>query len=142
MYLLRKCGNANMAADLVQESFFRCLEKYRHKEKSPAMLFTIGRNLFLDQVRRQKHFNHQEIEVFSRTLPQEDAYIVKEELHRIQNVMEKLSDDERDILALVVNADLSYSEVSAILDCSVANIKVKVHRARRKLRRMLEEENE
>lgn len=55
-YLLRKSGNTHLAADLVQETFTRYLERYRNREQSPALLFTIGRNLFYDQMRFIKRF--------------------------------------------------------------------------------------
>lgn len=55
--------------------------------------------------------------------------------------MEQLGDDEQDILALVVSSELSYQEIADIRQCSLANIKVKVHRARQKLKKILQENN-
>ena len=51
--------------------------------------------------------------------------------------LKKLGDDERDILALVISGDLSYREIASILGTTEANIKVKVHRARVKLKNIL-----
>ena len=57
--------------------------------------------------------------------------------------LQKLDDDERDILSLILSSDLSYREIATIAGISEANVKVKVHRARIKLKKMLEgDENE
>ncbi len=52
-------------------------------------------------------------------------------LHRS---LAKLSDEQRELLVLTRFQHLKYEEVAAIMDTTVANIKVKVHRAIGKLR--------
>jgi RNA polymerase sigma-70 factor (ECF subfamily) len=51
--------------------------------------------------------------------------------------MQELEPEERDALSLVVSSDLSYREIARITGTSEGNIKVRVHRARVKLKRML-----
>jgi RNA polymerase sigma factor (sigma-70 family) len=48
--------------------------------------------------------------------------------------MAKLSEEQRELLVLTRFQQLKYEEVAAIMDTTVANIKVKVHRAILKLR--------
>lgn len=140
-YLLRKSGNTALAADLVQESFTRYLERYRHREQSTALLFTIGRNLFYDQMRQNNRFVASEEIGQESVADQEETYIAKEESGKILAAMERLGDEERDVLALVVSSGLSYQDIADIRKCSVGNIKVKVHRARQKLKQLLQENN-
>jgi RNA polymerase sigma-70 factor (ECF subfamily) len=52
--------------------------------------------------------------------------------------MQTLKTDERDILALTVSSQLSYREISSIVGISESNVKVKVHRARAKLRQFIQ----
>ena len=54
-YLARKSGNCTLAADLVQETFARCWERYRHRELTASLLFAVGRNLLYDHARRSRH---------------------------------------------------------------------------------------
>jgi RNA polymerase sigma-70 factor, ECF subfamily len=139
-YLLRKTGSSHVAADLVQDAFVRYLEKYRNRERSPALLFTIGRNLFFDHVRQDRWTNVQDDEICQASVAnQEDAYIARERSNKVFAAMALLGDEEREILALVVGSDLNYREIADIRKCTVANIKVKVHRARQKLRQLLKE---
>ncbi|MFV0437908.1 MAG: RNA polymerase sigma factor [Desulfopila sp.] len=136
-YLLRKSCNPHVASDLVQESFTRYLEKYSNRELSLALLFTIGRNLFYDHIRLQKRDVTVDIEPVSPQADQEARFVEKEDVRRVLEAMQQLSAEERDILALVVSGGLSYAEIAAIHHCSETNIKVKVHRARKKLRQLL-----
>ncbi|MRR14576.1 hypothetical protein EG833_03940, partial [archaeon] len=61
--------------------------------------------------------------------------------HRVLRGMKELNEEDRDILSMVAGGDLSYGEISSVLGISVANIKVRVHRARLRLRQYLEGEN-
>lgn len=141
-YLLRKSGSVPLAADLAQESFTRYFERYRTQKESPALLFTIGRNLFYDHVRQQPIFVEHKEEIGQvSVMGQEEIYIAKEESAVILEALQKLSDDERDILSLVVSSNMKYQEIAEIRGCTVANIKVKVHRARKKLKELLKETN-
>ncbi len=140
-YLLRKTGNTHIAADLVQETFTRYLEKYRNHEQSPALLFTIGRNLFYDQMRQRNRIIAPE-DIVQESFPdQEENYIAKEQSNKILTAMAQLSDEERDILSLVISSSLGYQAIAAIRKCSLTNIKVKVHRARQKLKKLLQEKH-
>ncbi len=138
-YLLRKSGNIHLAADLVQETFTRYLERYRSREQSPALLFTIGRNLFYDQMRRNTRIIPDEEIPTESAADQEEIYIAKEQSDKVLAAMARLGEEERDVLALVVSSGLGYQEIADIRKCSVANIKVKVHRARQKLKTLLQE---
>jgi RNA polymerase sigma-70 factor (ECF subfamily) len=141
-YLLRKSGNTHLAADLVQETFTRYLERYRNREESAALLFTIGRNLFYDHVRQQKNDSSLQDDIVQKTFAdQEDSYIAREESKLMLTAIRLLDDDERDILNLVVTSGLKYREIADIRGCSVANIKIKVHRARKKLKQFMKENN-
>jgi len=58
---------------------------------------------------------------------------------RVLAAMQKLAPKERDVLSLVVSSDLSYREIARVTGTSEGNVKVRVHRARGKLRKMLNE---
>jgi len=144
-YLLRKSGNEFLAADLTQESFARYLERYRKRDASPALLFTIGRNLFNDHFRRQANFQaHQYRQALAdpqgRTeADQEERFIAQQQAKRIEEAIRQLSADEQDILALVIEGNMKYQDIARIRECSLASVKVTVHRARKKLKTLLEE---
>lgn len=137
-YLLKMTGDYTLSADLMQESFTRYLERYKNREPSASLLFTIGRNLVIDHYRRpgnpmlyEEGKNHSGID-------QEQAIIVREQYRRVLAAIQKLPEPERDILAMAVDSGLSYKKIARIIGISETNLKVKIHRSRLKLRTLLQ----
>jgi RNA polymerase sigma-70 factor (ECF subfamily) len=136
-YLLRKTGNYSLAADIMQESFTRCLERYRDREQTPALLFTIARNLLFDHSRKNRFDTPYEEEQHGLAVDRENEYFIKEEYRRVLQAMQRLGEEEQDIMALVVSSGLTYREIADITGNSEANIKVKIHRSRLKLKKIM-----
>ena len=70
---------------------------------------------------------------------QEEHYLVRDECRRVLSALQKLERDERDVLTLVVSSGLSYREIAGVTGLSEANVKVRVHRARLNLKKILME---
>jgi RNA polymerase sigma-70 factor, ECF subfamily len=70
----------------------------------------------------------------------EKQFMIRESYHRMLAALEQLDEGERDILSLAANGDLSYREIGKITGISEANVKIRVHRARIKLRKIFKEE--
>ena len=64
----------------------------------------------------------------------EDSEVWDEREKLLHQSLAKLGDEQREILILTRFQQMKYEEVALIMDTSVANIKVKVHRAIAKLR--------
>lgn len=138
-YLMYVNGNPELSKDIMQESFARYLKQYgSHEAGSPALLYTIARNALYDEHRLRKRsllsFYEEQLVV-----PDEEVSLERrEECERVKELMEKLPQEEQEILVLAVGG-VRYKEIAVILGTSEANIKVKVHRARCKLRQMFNE---
>ena len=65
--------------------------------------------------------------------------MVRSEYRRVLSAMKLLDEEEREILALAAGKDLCYREIAFLVGISEVNVKVKVHRARLKLRKKLKE---
>lgn len=137
-YLMRSTGDYYLASDIMQESFTRYLERYGKDSQSAALLYTIGRNLIYDNARKQKRNAQLQSEQNNPVDDQEHYLMVREQYRQVLSAMQTLEADERDILALTVSRQLSYREISSIAGISEANVKVKVHRARAKLRQIIQ----
>ena len=138
-YLLRRSGDYDLAADMMQESFTRYFERYGDRDPSVPLLFTIGRNCFTDHARRRRadmpydESEHGRIE----EQDQEKAFLLREESRQVLDALQKLDKNESDLLGLAVSSGLSYQEISEMTEMSIANVKVIIHRARAKLRQIL-----
>ncbi len=136
-YLLRKTGDYQLAADTMQESFTRYLERYGTAEPRVALLFTISRHVLVDIHRKQRHHVLYNEEVHDRVAGQ-DPSLVNEQAQRILQAISQLPPEDADILSLVTGSNLSYREIASMNGMTEANVKVRVHRSRLKLRQILE----
>ena len=60
-FILRFIGERETAEDLLQETFMRVIkgaDAYKRQAKFTTWLYTIARNLCVDQTRRRKHRRH------------------------------------------------------------------------------------
>jgi len=136
-YLMRMTGDYELASDIMQESFTRYLEHYRDKPKRVSLLYTIARNALFDNLRKQKYQTALNEEEEDQSSDQEAVMMVRQDYQRVLSAMQHLGNTERDILTLVISGELTYKEIASITGISVANVKVKVHRARLKLKEAL-----
>ncbi|WP_300670153.1 RNA polymerase sigma factor [Desulfoluna sp.] len=139
-YLLKSSGNRELAADLAQETFVRCMGAYAAADVTPTLLYRIARNLFLDVVKKEARVRWEEEAEGVTRAEQESRLLMDEKIRGVFKALAGLVPEERETLLLVISGDLSYREVAAITETSEANVKVRVHRARRHLREILEKE--
>jgi RNA polymerase sigma-70 factor (ECF subfamily) len=137
-YLIRRSGDYHLACDIMQESFVRLYEKYTTESFTPQLLYTIGRNIALDSLRKRKNHPSSLGDDDEPVDSQEHYLMVRDEYRRVLAAMQHLEDDERDLLSLVVSSEMPYRELAQMTGISEANVKVKIHRARKKLRTYLE----
>jgi RNA polymerase sigma-70 factor (ECF subfamily) len=136
-YLMRACGDYYLSGDIMQESFARYLDRYGNREPSAALLFKIARNALLDHRRKSNRTAPLQDDDELKGENPEHHLMVRDEYRRMLSAMQQLEEDERDVLSLVVSSDMSYRKIAEIHRTSEQNVKVRVHRARVKLRKIL-----
>ncbi len=134
-YLVRMTGDGILAGDIMQETFTRHLGHYGEANRDIPLLYRIARNCFMDEMRRRKKQGAGP----EPSIDQDHRLMIRSEYRCVLSAMAALEENERELLSLAAGGDLSYSEMAALLCISEANVKVKVHRARLKLRKLLKE---
>ena len=135
-------GNHALAEDLTSETFVRafCGPPIVCVDTVKAYLFAIARNLYRDALGRQSRLRQVE-EMPERPdrapLPDRTAED-RQTLSLVLQAIQKLPEPQREALVLSVDGDLRYDQIGAILGCSVAAVKVRIHRARLQLKSELE----
>lgn len=136
-YCLRFLGQRDEAQDVYQETFIRFYEsaqKDREMTNVPGYLLKIARNLCLNNRRNKKQTVEFE-DYQSLVLP---STIEKTEfLQLITTAMEMLPDEYREVFVLREYEGLSYAEIAEIVDASLSNVKVRIFRAKQKIREIL-----
>ena len=123
------------AEDITSETFVRAWVNHHRirTETLKAYLFTIARNIFLEQQRK----NSRQV-VLEDSLPDSAPGPVKqvESLHKIGKVkqfLRTMKEPDRTAFILRVQHELPYAEIARVLGISLTSAKVKVHRVRKKV---------
>jgi RNA polymerase sigma-70 factor (ECF subfamily) len=136
-FLAKMTMERTIAEDLTQNVFLRMLKyrnSYREGAKFQSWIYQMARNVFVDHYQESKNKNGF---VKMETLPdrmEEDYQDVEQQEKVLHQSMQRLPDEQRELLVLTRFQHMKYEEVAEIMNTSVANIKVKVHRAINKLR--------
>lgn len=136
--------DAALADDLVQETVVRALSKAAQFEAGTnlkAWLFSILRNFFLEQVRR----NNREQEVLSDYAASPDRVIhsspltqEREAIRELDHFLWSLSPLLREALVLIGAQEMTYEDAALVCGVTVGTMKTRVSRARAELQILLE----
>ncbi|MBP1635113.1 MAG: polymerase, sigma-24 subunit, subfamily [Acidobacteria bacterium] len=133
--------------DVVQETFIRAqanVDRLREPDKVLAWLLRIAHNLCMDQLRARQAARIDEaadVETApaARVEPSVEADLERGEMSAcVRDKVDQLPETDRSVILLYDISGLTHEEVAAILDIEVGAAKVRLHRARKKLRSLLE----
>ena len=137
-----------VADDLIQETFIKVqknVHQLREESKLSSWIFKIAYNLCQDHFRKTSPSSQRE-QVLSekKGILSEPLFQKKFEQHQmsacVQDKIRLLPESYQTVLVLFDLMGCSHQEIAEILDISIENVKVRLHRARQKLKTILEEE--
>ncbi len=136
-----------IADDLTQETFFRAhknMGALKDHTKISSWLFRIAYNLCLDHFRSAakqplNEFVTEEDKILS-DLPSTQKQLEQHQMGEcIQNQIRLLPEKHRTVVWLFDVLGLTLKETAEVLDISLENVKVRLHRARKKLKSILQQ---
>lgn len=136
------------AAEELPEDTFVLLGTKKPKDKGSASfktwLYTIGRNLALNYLKRQARRPHLSLDDCPPTVATDQdpeiEYIKEERKRTVHQAMQKLKAEYQQVLWLIYFEDFSIKEAAILLKKSVHNTETLVYRARQALKVQLEKE--
>ncbi|WP_102867124.1 sigma-70 family RNA polymerase sigma factor [Pseudovibrio exalbescens] len=129
-------GSADRADDLVQDTLMKAWSKQSSFEAGTnlrAWLFTILRNEFLTQARKQGREQSSGDPSYAdglAVLPEQPSSL---DLKDLRAALKQLPDDQREAIVLVGALGMSYEEAAEICGCALGTLKSRVNRARSRL---------
>jgi RNA polymerase sigma-70 factor (ECF subfamily) len=155
-FILRSVGpyNTALAEDLAQETFLRVVKQaksYEQRAKFTTWLYTLARNLCIDNSRRMVHRKTRSLDqpddegqtLLERTAdkgPAVDRKVIGQQLQtRLQQAIDSLPEDQREVFLMREQADLSFKEIAEVIGISENTVKSRMRYALEKLRAQLEE---
>jgi RNA polymerase sigma-70 factor (ECF subfamily) len=153
-FIHRSLRDETEAEDLAQNVFlqvYKSRARYKQTAKFSTWLFTIARNLCLNELRRRSRHPAESLEethAENEDQPRhqiEDPGVVSppekllqgELSQKITDAVAGLPENQRSAILLCRQEDLSYEEMAKILGCSLSATKSLIHRGRETLKELL-----
>lgn len=141
-FLFNMTRQRELSEDMVQNIFLRILkypDGFIGFGEFKTWMYHIARNTVYDHFRKVKRTPaHSDVTEYEERLEggqQTDVQLEKEqELKKLDEAMQKLSDENRELLILCRFQELKYHEIAKILNTTEGAIKVRVHRAMSQLK--------
>jgi RNA polymerase sigma-70 factor (ECF subfamily) len=150
-FIYRTLPDPDEAEDLAQATFvqlWKTAARYQPTARFSTFLFTIARNLCLNEIRRRVRHpadsldeprpedeDHPLRQIEDRRQPGADAEATRSELFRlVDEALAALPEKQRTALILCRDGELSYEEIASVLSTSLQATKSLIHRARETLK--------
>jgi RNA polymerase sigma-70 factor (ECF subfamily) len=153
-FVYRTLRDSSDAEDIAQNVFvqvFKSADRYRVEAKFSTWLYTIARNLCLNEIRRRSRHPAESLDAAEN--PEDESagrqfedrkntsapdLLLRDELTRkVEEALESLPENQRTAILLFQEKEMSYEEISKILDCSLSATKSLIHRGRETLKQRL-----
>ncbi len=150
----RMLHDATEAEDVAQTVFiqvYKSAARYQVASKFSTWLFTIARNLCLNEIRRRSRHPTDSMDVShpenedqpwhqfedKKTAPPPDSLLHTELETKINQALDELPENQRTAIILCRQNELSYEEIAKVLKTSVSATKSLIHRGRETLKQKL-----
>lgn len=127
-FLFHLSGSEPLAQDLCQEALVKVMTKISQLRDGAGVqswAFQLARNLFIDEMRKDKTRGENE-----ESNEEQTSDSIPEDVLTVRSVLEKLDVAEREVLILIDMEGHSYQEAAKILDTTEAAVRSRLHRAR------------
>jgi len=153
-FLYRNLRDLEEAEDLAQTVFlqvYKSAARYRVEAKFTTWLYTIARNLCLNEIRRRSRHPAESLDAAidpgeamsprqfedGRAAAADDQLLQGELTAKVQEALDALPENQRTAILMFKEQELSYEEISAVLGCSLSATKSLIHRGREALKERL-----
>jgi RNA polymerase sigma-70 factor (ECF subfamily) len=155
-YLYRMLGNLEDVESIAQEVFLRAYRfraTYRYPQRLSTWLFTITRNLAINQARRRRRNpvrNVTELNLDGIDISGDPCRVAagatadaekKEEIARVLTAMDDLPADQREVIVLGIFQDLSYAEMEEITGAKAVTLRSRMFHGLKKLAKVLHQDD-
>ena len=154
-FVLRQLRDAGVAEEVTQDVFLRVVQsaaEFKHEARFSTWLYSITRNLCIDQLRKSTHRRHASLDApragardsaptLADSVPDahprasaERSAQSNEVLTTIVNAVSALPDDQREVFLLREIANLPFREIAEITDTPENTVKSRMRYALDRLR--------
>lgn len=144
LYAFSLCKNYHLAQDLTSDAFFKAYLSLDDVDYIKYWLFRVCKNLYFDFLKENREYSSGNI--LENTLTNNktalDKIIESEDKKNLYNLILSLHESYKEVLILYYFSNFSLKEISMIRNTTEGAAKTMLFRARKRLKRELEGENE
>lgn len=144
--MLRLGTSDALAEDLVQETFLSVWRKAHlyspNRGAVSTWIFTIARNLRIDQVRRQSNRPYEDLETIELASDEPNGSTQLEQnevVARVSEAITRLSPEQREVVRLSFIQDMPHAQIAETLGIPLGTVKSRLRLAYERLRPLLED---
>lgn len=138
------CRDRVLADDLVQEAMMRAWASrgtFIPGSNFRAWMFIILRNHYYSGAKKRARHTVWDPEAAERILVQEATQEAGIHVDDVMRAMQRLPEQQREILLLVAGAGLSYEEAAHVAGCNIGTVKSRLNRGRAAIKALIEGES-
>jgi RNA polymerase sigma-70 factor (ECF subfamily) len=140
-YIYYKCGDTKQAEDLVQEAFIKLWDNCSNVffEKAKSFLYTVARNLFLNEVAHKKIVLQHKSNLGPDQTNETPHFLLEEKefMLKLNRVIADLPEKQREVFLLSRIDKKKYSEISEMLGITIKAVEKRMSQALIVLREQL-----
>ena len=135
-------GDLDLAKDLSQEVFintWKALDKFNNASSHKTWIYRITVNTCLKYIRDRKDKHHVTINEVHAYIADDSGQLSDPSHQFLYQAIGQLGEVDRLIIMMVLD-EVEYEEISNIIGISEGNLRVKIHRIKKNLKKILENE--
>lgn len=146
-FLISFTGNADLAEDLTQETFYQAyksINRYNGDCKMSVWLCQIAKHVYFDYLKKEKHIQNVELEnleIFATEKYREnleESYLVKEKIQELLFTVKNAKEPYGQVFWLRAYEEMSFKEIGEILGKSENWARVNYYRAKEWIKRRMD----
>lgn len=140
-FFLRLTADRNVSEDLVQEVFLRILKysgSYKTSSTFSFWMYQIARNIHCDYLKSAKTASSVEdlgYEIPAETVNPIERIDLEQHIKLLNTALQQLPLQKRQILILSRFHHLNYQEIAEIMECTLGQVKILLHRSLKELQK-------
>ncbi len=144
LYIYSICGDFGLAEELMHETFVKAmLSLSDDHDNFKAWLFTVGKNLTLNKIKREKKVTYtDELADIKANDDILTELIADEENRKLYTAILSLPDKMKQVVTLHYFSGLSLTQIGEIMGMNPGNVRIVAFRARQHMKNELEEDDD
>jgi len=139
-FINRLLDNSELTEDIFQDTWLTVIRRIhglREIDAFPAWLYRIARNKVYQQLRKKRNFSRLDENIAVEDYAEDDDF-PPEDAAKVHRCLKELPLEYREVLMLRFLEQMSYQQISQVLNCKLGTVRSRIHYAKIALKKELE----